>query len=372
MAFFPASPSDGQQANVGNITYQWSAATGAWNRVGTTITTILDGAIVTFSGNLNVTGTGVSAFQGAVTAGSTISAPGNVTGGNLVTAGVVTALGNITGGNLVTTGAAAVTGTVTAGSATISGALQAASANIPGAITSTSNIVGGNLIALSSMRAPLISATGNIIIDGDITGGGSITVPGTVNAGNLTATNSSVSGNVTAGGSITASGNITLSGEISAVGNISSGPGSYFIGNGALLTGIAAGGVSLGTRSNASINTGTIANAVTSNTAVVGYAGYALYKITTSDASWVRVYSSEAARIADSTRSQFNDPQPGSGVIAEAITLGANVVLVTPGAIGFVDSDPVSNNIPIAVTNLSGSPADINVTLTLLQIEVDP
>jgi cytoskeletal protein CcmA (bactofilin family) len=371
MAFFPVSPSDGQQANVGNITYRWSAATGAWDRVGTTITTILDGTIVTFSGNLNVTGTGVSAFQGALTAGSTVSAPGNVTGGNLVTAGTVTALGNISGTNFVTTGAISATGAITAGSATINGALQAASANIPGGVTAASNIVGTNIIGLTSLRAPLISATGNIVIDGDIIGGGSVTVPGTVVAGNLTATNASLSGNVTAG-SLALSGNINLSGEISAVGNISTGPGSYFIGNGALLTGISTGGVSLGTRSNASINTGTIANAVTSNTAVVGYAGYALYKITTNVASWVRIYSSEAARTADSGRSQFNDPQPGAGVIAEAITLGANVVLVTPGAIGFVDSNPVSNNIPIAVTNLSGSPADVNVTLTLLQIEVDP
>ena len=67
MAFFPVSPTDGQQANVGNITYQWSAATGAWNRVGTTVVPLFDQPLVSITGNLLVTGNGTSLFTSAIT-----------------------------------------------------------------------------------------------------------------------------------------------------------------------------------------------------------------------------------------------------------------------------------------------------------------
>jgi len=63
MALFPTSPTNGELANVGNITYQYNSTIGAWNRVGTTVTPILDGDTVSISGNLAVTGTGVHTFQ---------------------------------------------------------------------------------------------------------------------------------------------------------------------------------------------------------------------------------------------------------------------------------------------------------------------
>jgi ethanolamine utilization protein EutA (predicted chaperonin) len=92
-------------------------------------------------------------------------------------------------------------------------------------------------------------------------------------------------------------------------------------------------------------------------------------KIQTSAAAWVRIYTSEAARIADASRSEGVDPAPGSGVIAEVITTGAETVLISPSTIGFNDESPVTTNIPVRVTNKSGSTAAITVTLTLLQLE---
>jgi hypothetical protein len=61
---------------------------------------------------------------------------------------------------------------------------------------------------------------------------------------------------------------------------------------------------------------------------------------------------------------------PGSGVIAEAITTGAQTIKFTPAAIGFSDESSPSTAIPIKVTNLSGSTRTITVTLTLLCLEV--
>ena len=107
----------------------------------------------------------------------------------------------------------------------------------------------------------------------------------------------------------------------------------------------------------------------TRNLDLSGYKGYILYKIETSHAAWVRIYTNDASRIADITRIQSQDPLPGAGVVAEAITTGAQTVLITPGAIGFNDEDTPVAAIPISVTNLSGNTEDIVVTLTILQTE---
>lgn len=103
---------------------------------------------------------------------------------------------------------------------------------------------------------------------------------------------------------------------------------------------------------------------------ITGYKGYIVYSIQTSDAAWVRLYSSVAARNADSTRLEGTDPLPGSGVIAEVITTGAETILITPGVIGFSSEVIPSVDIPCAITNKSGAPAAITVTVTALQLEI--
>jgi hypothetical protein len=102
---------------------------------------------------------------------------------------------------------------------------------------------------------------------------------------------------------------------------------------------------------------------------VTGFKGYLLYKIQTSAAAWVRVYTSVAARTADSGRLEGVDPSPGAGVITEVITTGAETILITPGTVGFNDESPVDTNIQLAVTNKSGGSADITVTLTIVKVE---
>ena len=93
---------------------------------------------------------------------------------------------------------------------------------------------------------------------------------------------------------------------------------------------------------------------------------YILYKIETSAAAWVRLYVDTASRTSDSTRDENTDPQPGSGVIAEVITTGAQEQKMTPGVFGWCES---GSNIPLAITNKSGSDQQITVTLTYLVLE---
>ena len=96
---------------------------------------------------------------------------------------------------------------------------------------------------------------------------------------------------------------------------------------------------------------------------------YLLFKIQTDRAAWVRVYTSIAARSADSSRSIDVDPLPGSGVIAEIITTGASTQVLTPAVIGFNDEATPVNTIYLSVTNRSGTTGTVTVTLTALKLE---
>jgi hypothetical protein len=115
--------------------------------------------------------------------------------------------------------------------------------------------------------------------------------------------------------------------------------------------------------------TAPLADTQTGNTAITGFKGYALYKIQVNHAAWVRIYTDVAARDADASRAEGDDPLPGAGVIAEIITTSADTIFLTPGVIGFNNESPVTNIIPVAVTNKSGSSTTITVTLTILQLE---
>ena len=113
--------------------------------------------------------------------------------------------------------------------------------------------------------------------------------------------------------------------------------------------------------------TQSIANGAASNVSIVTPKGYALYKIQTSHAAWVTLYSDTTSRTADSSRSEFTDPTPGSGVLAEVITGGSATQLITPATICFNSSG--SNTTYAKVVNKSGSTANITVTLTLVGLE---
>jgi hypothetical protein len=129
------------------------------------------------------------------------------------------------------------------------------------------------------------------------------------------------------------------------------------------------GGGGLVSRAAVSAASSSLAAGATGPINITGYKAYALLKVQTSAAAWVRIYTSEAARVADASRTEGTDPLPGSGVIAEVITTGAQTVLISPGTIGFNDETVVTTNIPVRVTNKSVTTQAITVTLTAIQLE---
>jgi hypothetical protein len=94
--------------------------------------------------------------QGAITSTTTVSATGNVTGGNIITGGLATVSGNVTGGNLRTAGLVSATGNVTGGNITSSAAISAG-----GLISAVGNITGGNIITAALTSTASLNVTGN-------------------------------------------------------------------------------------------------------------------------------------------------------------------------------------------------------------------
>ena len=129
------------------------------------------------------------------------------------------------------------------------------------------------------------------------------------------------------------------------------------------------GGGTLAARAAVAATTASLANTATGNLTITGYKGYMLYKIQTSAAAWVRIYTDTTSRTADATRLEGADPTPGSGVVAEVITTGAQTILISPGALGFSNETVPDTNIQLAVTNKSGTTTAITVTLTAVQLE---
>ena len=123
------------------------------------------------------------------------------------------------------------------------------------------------------------------------------------------------------------------------------------------------------TRTTANVTTGSIANNSSTDATITGFKTYALYKIQTTAASWVRLYTDTASRTADASRTQGVDPAPEAGVVAEIITTGADTVLMSPFVGGFNNESSPTTDIPIKVTNLSGGSTTFTITLTLLQLE---
>ena len=148
--------------------------------------------------------------------------------------------------------------------------------------------------------------------------------------------------------------------------------GAHSAMNGNIVLEVAAGGGGSGSAASRGTAVGTsasLANGASGNIDITGFKGYVLLKIQTDRAAWVRLYTSAAARTADASRTQGTDPGPNDGVIAEAVTTGAQTVVFSPATFGFNDEGTPTTNIPVAVTNNSGSTSTVQVTLTLIQME---
>jgi len=148
----------------------------------------------------NVAPVNLLTVQGTIYGSSTATIVGNITGGNLITAGSATATGNIQGGNLRTAGLVSATGNINGGNIISAGFLGAGTAGI----STVGNITGGNLNINSQ-----ISATGNIS-SGDlvIAATGFFTVGNVSLLGNVVGANNISGSNIT-GANVTATTRVT-------------------------------------------------------------------------------------------------------------------------------------------------------------------
>jgi len=152
----------------------------------------------------------------------------------------------------------------------------------------------------------------------------------------------------------------------SVLGGIKIGSGLTIDGNGVVSASVAS---SVPSIQDLSGTTASLAPDATAELNITGYKAYSLFKITTTAEAWVRVYTDDASRDADTTRSEGQDPVAGSGVISEIRTDGVtNTVLISPGILGFNNDNPRTTTIYLSVTNRSTSSTAITVTLTALKI----
>ena len=135
------------------------------------------------------------------------------------------------------------------------------------------------------------------------------------------------------------------------------------------ITASGGGGSGLQSRGTVTGTTGSLADGDEADLDITGFKSYALLTITTDRAARVRLYVSDATRLADASRAEGVDPTSDAGLIAEVITTGADTVIISPGAYGFnLESSPTTT-IPCRVTNKSGSASTVQVDLNILQLE---
>jgi len=219
-------------------------------------------AIPTPNGNVNVAVGGVSNIAVFSTGGANITGfvttTGNVTGGNVITAGLITATGNVTGANLNTSGNVWITRDASAAQPTVrfnDTDVSVADAQVFGAIEwFTNSAVGGGPRITSAIRSIASSTLGNANVQiltstngaaptakvtvlstglvgiGNTIPSDTLAVQGTVWAfngitslGNVTGANVNTGGLVSASGNVTSGGNLIATGFASITGNVTGG-----------------------------------------------------------------------------------------------------------------------------------------------------
>jgi len=148
----------------------------------------------------SLTATGNVAGGNLTTVG-VVSATGNVIGGNVTTGGLVSAVGNVTGGNITTAGVVAATGNVSGGNLTTAGNIDTSAGIFNGDGYGISNIAAGNIVGLN--LSGISNGTSNVDIataDGNIT----MSVDGTGNVAVIDATGIVVTGTAGVSGTVTA------------------------------------------------------------------------------------------------------------------------------------------------------------------------
>ena len=220
--------------------------------------TVLISALGNITSSANISGSNIIATQDVIIAGQhvttgNITSSGNISGGNLITGGEVIATGNLeTSAQVVASGNLTALNIVASGSGNVTaGGFFVGDGGFLSNVTAASN-VAVTQIANGTSVVGISSSGGNV----ELTSGGTlafqtngtnldILIP-TTSAANVTTTANISGGNLLTGGRVVATGNIVSSGNVS---------GTYILGNGSLLSGIATTSISNGT-SNVSVASG--------------------------------------------------------------------------------------------------------------------
>jgi hypothetical protein len=236
---------------------------------GNLLTAGLISATSTITSAANVTG-GNLLTGGLISATSTITSAANITGGNVLTAGVVSATANITGGNVLTGGEVSATANVTGGNILTGGLISATStitsaANITGGnvltgglVSAAANVTGGNLLTGGLVSATANVTGGNILTGGLISATSTITSAANITGGNVltgglvSATANVTGGNLITGGLVSAAANVT-GGNILTAGIVSAG-GNVIADNVVTDNVVSSGAMTITTASNGNIN----------------------------------------------------------------------------------------------------------------------
>lgn len=253
--------------SITNGTSNVTVASNANTTVGVAGTTVLDvgstgsavTGIISATGNIsggNITTAGAMEATGLISSGTTITATGNVAGGNITTGGAmeatglissgttITATGNVAGGNITTAGDVSATGDVSG--ATITGDGSALTA-LNGTNISSGTVAAARVATLNQNTtgtAGGLSSAVTVTLTGAVTGSANFTNAGDTATIATTATSDptiTLTGDVTGSGTMTNLGNVsfatTIAADSVALGTDTTGNYVQSITNGSFLTG---------------------------------------------------------------------------------------------------------------------------------------
>jgi hypothetical protein len=184
----------------GNITAPYFVGNGSLLTGITTVAAANTAQTVTANAQANITSVGTL---------TSLSVTGTVQGGNILTSGIVSTTGNITGNYFIGNGSQLTGLPAIYGNANVVANLAALGSN---PVSTTGNVTGGNLVTGAQVVASGVIQTGT-----GFSTGGYLSVDGDTDLHKTTVT-----------------------GNLSVTGNITANVGSFFVGNGSQLTGLAA------------------------------------------------------------------------------------------------------------------------------------
>ena len=240
---FPSSPTNGQQATVGNVVYQYTTATNSWTRV--------LGSIDSFTAVGNITG-GTVISLGVVEAAGNVSANYFLGNGALLT-GVITSVANINNGasNVAIASANANVTVNVAGTANIA-VFSSTGVDITGNLLPTANVTydlgsstnrwrdlwvanstiylgdsvlsaAGNTLLVNGLSVIASSNANTLSLSGNISGGnlsGSLITGTLTTAAQPNITSVGTLNSLTITGPMNFTGNLDITGNINATGNL--------------------------------------------------------------------------------------------------------------------------------------------------------